>query len=148
MLNIGRALGKLRFTDAVGTWQSVHSSPKGSVNEFANGSVGVAGNSGDLAAITILAEQTGRVVIEASGFFSMTLDTHTFDLQIRDTTLGATIATITVPVAVAGEASTQILRYVYTLPASGSRSFAMRVNGNGAALVTRSACVLSVRGVI
>lgn len=95
----------------------------------------------------ILAEATGTVLIEARGRFSMPTAGDNFDLLIRDVTAGTTIATHVVYVARGGEASTQVLRFVYTLPAAGLRQFAMQVTGNGASSVTRSACVLSVRGV-
>jgi hypothetical protein len=136
----------IRFRGPSG-WRSTHNSSKGLVDGFAAGSSGTTINSGDLGSVTISAEETGSVLIEVSGGFSMASAANSYDLLIRDVTAAATVATVTIPVAVGGELSTQILRAVYTLPSSGSREFAMQVNGNGAANVTRSFCVVSVRGV-
>jgi hypothetical protein len=146
--------GDLLFNSSRNQWRtyttqqvSFHNSAKGLVDGFAEAADSATINSGDMATVTIVPEQTGQVSIEATGVFSMPNATDTFQFILRDVTAGISIRTSTVSISAAGEAETHVLRAVYTLPSSASRSFAFQVNGNGGNVVTRTACVLSVRGV-
>lgn len=128
-------------------WESVHSSPRGLIDGWAEAADGSGVNSGDLATVQLTPEQVGTVLIEATGAFSMPNATDTFSILLRDTTAGTTIRTVLVAQSIAGELVTQTVRAVYTLPSTVTRDFNFRVNGSGGNVVTREACVLSVRGV-
>jgi hypothetical protein len=146
--------GDLLFNSARNKWrtyttqlESLHSSPKGQIQAFASAVDGATINSGNLATVQITPEQTGTVLITATGAFSMPGAADSFQFLLLDLTVPVTVQTVTVPVSVAGELQTQTVRAVYTLPNTASRQFAFAINGNGATVVTRSACVLSVMGV-
>lgn len=136
---------KIRHHDG-SNYLSVHSSAKGHVDGWAEASDSSGTSSGNIAAVTIVAEEVGTVLIEATGAFSMTNASYTFDITIYDVTESATVRSVTVPVAVASELTTQVVRAMYTLPDAGSRQFCIQLDGNTNTL-TWSAVVLSVRGV-
>lgn len=144
------ARDKLRFRTSA-AYQSVHSTPKGFVKAFAAGTAGAVVNSGDLATVTIVPEQTGDVLITATGLCEQAGDADSYSVLLRDVTLGTTIQT-TIERQIDTDAAAVrtrsfVARAVYTLPSAASRQFAFRIEGNGGVVVTRSACVLSVEGV-
>jgi hypothetical protein len=108
-------------------------------------------NSGDLATVTIVPEQVGDVLITATGLCEQATDDASYNVLLRDATLGTTIqTTIERQIdtdAVGTRARSFVARAVYTLPTAASRNFAFQITGNGGIAVTRSACVLSVEGV-
>jgi hypothetical protein len=143
-------LNKIRHHNGT-AYLSVHSSAKGQVSAFANGTSGTTLNSGDLATVTIVAEQAGDVLLTATGLFEMAGDGDTCNILLRDVTLGTTLqTTVERQIDTDGigvRSRSFVARFVYTLPLAGSRSFAFQITGNGAVNVTRSACVFSVIGV-
>lgn len=147
MFNSARSASGKNRTYTLGQWESVHSSARGFVEDFTEDTDGSGVNSGNLALVQISPEQVGTVLIEATGAFSMPLATASYNILLIDVTTGGTIRTVVVQQAAAAELVTQTVRAVYTLPTTATRTFAFAVNGNGAAVVTREACVLSVRGV-
>ena len=87
----------------------------------------------------------------ATGLCEQATDDASYNVLLRDVTLGTTIQTTIerqIDTDAAGVRTRSfVARAVYTLPTAASRQFAFQITGNGGIAVTRSACVLSVEGV-
>jgi hypothetical protein len=143
--------GKLR-TRTFNGWESLHSSSKGYVFECTASAdqIGLVGTTGNIAGTTISPEIVGNVLVEGSFFWSPSGDTDTVIVILRDNTLGANIISRTIRAkdvdASGARGETIILRRVYTLPSTASRTFAINITTSAAGDVQD--IVMSVQGTV
>jgi hypothetical protein len=143
---------RVRFYDGM-SWRSVHASPNGWVfgyNFVADGSSVT--TTGNVCSVTIDAEVVGAVQLTAVGLWAASADTTTMTVVFRDNTLGADVVTSPTFAAIDSDGGALTTRRMpvnftefYTLPASGSRTFQLRLDFS--ALVNWYNLKLIVRGV-
>lgn len=151
--------GKLRVYTT--QWESVHSSAKGRVKSWgatASGSTG--GGSGNLSLVLISPEETGDVLVTATGTLAWTVDNGQATVTIVDITSGVTVATsierntdivnsISGPTTIvldANNSRTFAVRGTRTLPNTANRTFVAVITAN-TGTVTFSNVICSVEGV-
>jgi len=149
--------GKLRIRN-FSQWESVHSSSKGSVFEATASAdqIGLAGTTGNIAGTVIAPEVVGNVLVTGSFYWLPSEDTTTVSFIIRDNTAGVNITTEVIrakdidTVGAGARGETVVLRRVYTLPSTASRTFVLNITvvGGGASGADIRDIVLSVQGVL
>ena len=143
--------GKMR-TRTFNGWESLHSSSKGAVFECTSSAdqLALVGTTGNIAGTVISPEVTGNVLVSGSFFWTPSGDTDTVIVILRDNTLGANIISRTIRAkdvdASGARGETVILRRVYALPSTASRTFAINITTSAAGDVQD--IVLSVQGVV
>jgi hypothetical protein len=143
--------GKFRVR-AVAQHESVHSTAKGLVTTFGAAAAGgpIAGGSGNLSLAQISAEETGDVLVTATGSLEFSLDTNACTVTLVDVTSGVNIAVQTERAidtdAVAPNVRSFVIRGIRTLPNTTTRTFAV-VLAPTAGTVTYAHVICSVEGV-
>jgi hypothetical protein len=143
--------GKFRVR-AVAQHESIHSTAKGLVTTFGAAAAGgpIAGGSGNLSLAQISAEETGDVLVTATGSLEFSLDTNACTVTLVDVTSGVNIAVQTERAidtdAVAPNVRSFVIRGIRTLPNTTTRTFAV-VLAPTAGTVTYAHVICSVEGV-
>ncbi len=143
--------GKLRQRH-FSQWESVHSSTKGHVFgcTATADQVALAGTTGNVAGVVIEPEVTGNVLVTGSFVWFPTGDTDTVTFILRDNTAGVNLTSQIIRAkdvdGSGARGETVILRRVYALPSTASRTFVLNITTSAAADVND--IVLSVEGVV
>jgi hypothetical protein len=146
--------GKFRVR-TVAQHESVHSTAKGHVFAFGAAASGsTAGGSGNVSLAQISAEETGDVLVTATGTLAWTIDNGQCTITVVDVTSGVTLATsIERGVDVAGASVTDAnnsrtfaVMGIRTLPNTTTRTFAVVITAN-TGTVTYSNVICRVDGV-
>lgn len=147
------ATGKLRAYTT--QWESVHSTAKGYVSTWGSVASGsTSGGSGNLSLAQITPEETGDVLVTATGTLAWTVDNANATITVVDVTSSVTLATSierNTDIAVgsvldANNSRTFSVRGVRTLPNTSTRTFAVVITSN-IGTVTYSNVICSVEGV-
>lgn len=143
--------GKLRIRN-FSQWESVHSSPNGSVFgcTATADQLALVGTTGNVAGVVILPEVAGNVLVTGSFFWIPSVDTDTVTFILRDNTAGVNITQKVIRAkdvdAVGARGETVVLRRVYALPSTASRTFVLNITTAGGGADVQD-IVLSVQGV-
>lgn len=142
--------GHLRYYTT--QWESVHSSAKGWVRQWGASAAGgpIAGGSGNLSLAQISPEETGDVLVSATGSLEFSLDTGACTVHLLDVTSAVVIAIQTERAidtdAVAPNVRSFAIRGIRTLPNTTTRTFAVVITAT-TGTITYANVVCMVEGV-
>ena len=148
---VGSSTGRLRVRTSL--WESVHASPKGLVWAFGSktsGSIAAPAATGNLSLAQITPEQTGNVLVTATGTLLFSTDTSSCTITVVDATSAVTISTSVErgidTDGVAPNSRSFCIRGIRALPNTSTRTFVIVITADSGT-ITYSNVICSVDGV-